>query len=322
MSLQIILLISRTSSSISFVSFRSLSLLDSATGYFLAQVLPNKEPLTSRPFTAFEREQSSTYRELVVLLEFYTSRVAESFRGHRIRHFTDNMAVFHIMLGGSRKEHLQEMAVQTYLACKFLDIDLEVVWKSRNDPDLVYADAGSRGPWLLHHEYTLDNKTKKFIVEKYKPTLDGMATADNCLVPRYFSPWHDSAAAGRDLFCQSLAGETVFLHPHPDLILKAVRYAERQKARGVICITAWQRHRHANTLFPGGHIPTWAKEILYIYPVFEKHKLQNVSSFDGHISSPCFLARFDFTINNDWSPQNTEESCLWPPSCSNCCDKM
>ena len=114
----------------------------------------------------------------------------------------------------------------------------------------------------------------------------------------------------------------IFLHPHPDLILKAVRYAERQKARGVICITAWQRHRHENTLFPGGHIPTWAKEILYIYPVFEKHKLQNVSSFDGHISSPCFLARFDFTINNDWSPQNTEESCLWPPSCSNCCDKM
>ena len=53
----------------------------------------------SRPFTAAESEESSTFKELTAVKETWTRiDVLEEFRGKTVGHFTDNKAVVYIMV--------------------------------------------------------------------------------------------------------------------------------------------------------------------------------------------------------------------------------
>ena len=114
-------------------------------------------------------EQSSTWRELFDLHQFYTSRRAEGFRGKTVLHLCDNVGVSSIIRKGSPKAVLEEMSRDIFLACRNLDIELIVNWESREAEVMTMADAGSRGPWLAHDEFQMDFQTYAYILSRYMP---------------------------------------------------------------------------------------------------------------------------------------------------------
>ena len=91
-------------------------------------------------------------------------------------HFCDNKGVRAIMAKGSPKDHLHKLAREILVACRSNFIHLTGQWKSRNDEKIVAVDLGSRGPWLLLEDFTLDAASFSFIFSKYNFTIDAMAS--------------------------------------------------------------------------------------------------------------------------------------------------
>ena len=93
-----------------------------AVGAYLGNIL-SETTLLSFPFSEEKAKGISTFRELLVLEIFYTSREAGGYAGKSILHYCDNRAVWHIMEKGSGKSHLQVLARRIFLACRELNME-------------------------------------------------------------------------------------------------------------------------------------------------------------------------------------------------------
>ena len=96
-------------------------------GFFTYKVGSN-DRVISRPFTAAESMESSTFRELTIVHEVWTdeSTLAE-FAGQTVGHYTDNNAVCNIMIGGPRQPKLQKLAMSIFLSLRKHNIVLTPV---------------------------------------------------------------------------------------------------------------------------------------------------------------------------------------------------
>ena len=175
----------------------------SAIGGYLGDIR-NNETLVSFPFSEEEMRGSSTLRELLVLYKFYVLGIISDLAGLYIVHYCDNKGVAAIMEKGSGKPHLHHLARQIKIACRNHNIVLTVEWKRRSEPEMVDADAGSRGPWLLCEDYSLDAGTMDFIREEYTFTCDAMASYRSRVVEKYFSIGFELEAFAVDFFAQHL----------------------------------------------------------------------------------------------------------------------
>ena len=194
----------------------------SGTGLYLYQEQPRRT-LLSQPLKDDDRKKSSTHRELMVFRNFYESKEAWALEGKTVTHYTDNRGTYYIVKGGSSHQELQELALQTFLACREKNIKLKVEWKRRSEEEMVDADEGSRGPWSEREEFTVDAATREVIMKKFLPELDCMATRQNRITERYFSLAREEEAEGKNLFAQKLGNEIHWLHPHPGQLLKCLR---------------------------------------------------------------------------------------------------
>ena len=194
----------------------------SGTGLYLYQENPRKT-LLSKPLGDEDQKKSSTFRELKVFRDFYTTKEAEALAGKVVTHHTDNRGTFFIVKNGSRMPELQDLALQIFLACRAKNIKLKVEWRRRTEEEMEDADEGSRGPWSLREEFTVDERSRDVILKKFRPDLDCMATRLNTLTTRYFSLAREEEAEGRNLFAQRLGDEIFWLHPHPGQLLKCLR---------------------------------------------------------------------------------------------------
>ena len=194
----------------------------SGIGLYLYQEKPRRT-LLSQPLKEEDQHKSSTHRELMVFRNYYWSEEAWALEGKTVTHHTDNRGTYYIVKFGSSKPELQELALQTFLACKEKNIKLKVEWKRRSELEMVDADEGSRGPWSEREEFTVDAATRELIREKFLPELDGMATWQNRITERYYSLAREEEAEGKNLFAQRLGNEIHWLHPHPGQLLKCLR---------------------------------------------------------------------------------------------------
>ena len=112
----------------------------------------------------------------MVFRNFYKSKEAWALEGKTVTHYTDNRGTYYIVKGGSSHQELQELALQTFLACREKNIKLKVEWKRRSDEEMEDADEGSRGPWSQREEFKVDSASRDVIMEKFLPDLDCMVT--------------------------------------------------------------------------------------------------------------------------------------------------
>ena len=258
----------------------------SGTGCYLALVSGVQETLVSKSFTQEQSFKSSTWREAFVIYSHYVSSPIadlERFRDSRIRHYTDNQGVARIFEVGSPNFELQKMAEEVYSICKSLNITLEFVWQRRDSDLMVRMDQGSRGPWGYHDEFTLDWETSQNVLQR-GITLDGFASFNNRLCQRYFSRSFEVESAGTDFFQQSIGlSEKVLIHPHPRMLIPALRHAARYGCKCVVVFHLWRTLASTFVILKGGHLPKLATNIHVCKP-----------NFKGGEKSPAFWGVREF----------------------------
>ncbi|CAH3181716.1 unnamed protein product [Porites lobata] len=102
---------------------------DFAFGGYLATL--GGEPVRGM-FSPADVDSSSTYRELKAV--FYVLKsYAVSLKHQRVKVFVDNMGASRILMVGSSKLHLQQIAVDIFSICLSFDISLDSQWLPREE---------------------------------------------------------------------------------------------------------------------------------------------------------------------------------------------
>ena len=122
----------------------------------------------SRPFSADESEESSTFKELTAIKDTWSRiDVLEEFRGKTVGHMTDSKAAVYILSGGSRNPRLQALSLSVFLTLRKYGITLIPIWKSRDSDIITRADLGSRD--FRSDDYSLDPVTFDYLKSKFGP---------------------------------------------------------------------------------------------------------------------------------------------------------
>ena len=263
----------------------------------------NFNVLVRQAFTTEERTTSSTHRELLALQFTYRHPIIEKLRGHSIVHLTDNQAVSEICAKGSKKPHLQKIALDIYKNCKDYKVTLEVLWRPRSHPLLVFADQGSKS--FDQSSYSLDFQSFGILVSVFDDvqiSVDCFAEAWNAKCAKYFSKLEDPRAAGTNFFSQFLwQHETYYAFPPPGLISATILHLHQFGVRGLLIIPYWPSCSFWTNVAPDGrHVASWGQQILRFRPSgwlwdsnIRSQTFQNPPSFD------IVVIKFDFSNVND-----------------------
>ena len=287
----------------------------SGCGLYLMQSSGVRRTLISESLSPEEVHTSSTLREILVFLRFYCSDQATRYRGQKLVHYTDNQAAASILVKGSRKVDLHNMAVQVYLACQAKGITLQPIWKRRNQEEMVVADMGSRGPWDHLSEFQLDFVTMRDILATQEFTLDAMASRLNAIVPRYFSRAMEVEALGHIFFAQEWGVEEhLWVNPPPQLFVKVLRKLLEQRAHGAAVFHLHPGYPGYSVFIEDGHLPrlvTWFK---VVRPAFVGDQL---AEYRGKQRFDSVIFGFDCSGDNPLSTNRYRSHCL-QDGCSRC----
>ena len=159
---------------------------DASNRGFFVYRMNSKQRLSSRPFTAAESEESSTFKELTAVHETWTNEdILVEFANNTVGHYTDNKAVTFILSGGSRNPRLQKLALEVFLALRKFHILLVPIWVSRENEIISWADWGSRD--FRSDDYSLDPVTMNSLTGKFGTfTVDCMDNSANAICRIYF----------------------------------------------------------------------------------------------------------------------------------------
>ena len=154
-------------------------------------------------WTAEEAKQSSTWRDLTAVL-CVLEAMANKLANARVRWFSDNQNVARILLVGSRKPHLQSVALRIFAlsVCSHIKIEPEWIPRQLN----VKADLLCRivdfDDWMLNPEVFmhLDKAWGPHTVERF-------ARFQNCQLPRFNSRCWNPDSEAVDAFTVDWRGE-------------------------------------------------------------------------------------------------------------------
>ena len=227
------------------------------------------ETVARRRFTGKEAMESSTFREILVLHDVYCSPDIGKFSNKRIRHLTDNKAVEFIFKAGSNKFRIHRMVVDIFLSCRSHGISLNGSWRSRDDPLLQIADAGSKD--FDGSSFSLDFDSFSVVLEAFSYvnlSVDAMAQFWNKKFPLYFSRRKDPAAMGHNFFAQKLSPDVgYYIFPPPHDIVAVLMHLRLYRASGVLILPMWPSNPFFNFVFPDGKHPgPWAVSLLKFRP--------------------------------------------------------
>lgn len=187
-------------------------------------------------FSPVERVQSSTWRELEAV-SFTLRSFAPLLQGRTVNWETDNQAVASITTKGSKKEHLQCLAVRIYFLCKRFDINLNINWIPRDKN--VVADEISK--FVDFDDWTTSTTFFRLLDSSWGPfTIDRFANHKNAKTPRYNALFWNPACEAVDAFTQDWDSENNWLVPPIFLIPRALRHAKACHAYGTLIAPLWE----------------------------------------------------------------------------------
>ena len=231
----------------------------------------------------FSRDQigtSSTNRELLAI-----KNCLQSFASH-IRHEaveirTDNKNAARIIEKGSRRPHLQDLAVHIFEICTQNDILLHPIWIPREQNQ--YADYLSK--LTDTDDWTIDNETFTYLCQEFGyPQFDRFADDLNCKTPRFNSLYYCPNSSGINAFAHDWSDVSLnWLCPPIKLISSTLRHMRLCHARGIILIPQWPSSYfwplfHNGTSF-GSFIKDYRIVDPYYYSSSEKCKFKGFLSF-------------------------------------------
>ena len=186
-------------------------------------------------WTTEEAKQSSTWRELTAVL-CVLEAMAKKLANARVRWFSDNQNVARILLVGSRKPHLQSIALKIFSLSVRSHIKIEPEWIPRQLN--VKADLLSRivdfDDWRLNPEVFIH------LDKAWGPhTVDRFASFQNCQLPRFNSRCWNPGSEAVDAFTVHWGGEVNWWCPPIPLVPRVIRHAQVCAAKGTLIVPCW-----------------------------------------------------------------------------------
>ena len=187
-------------------------------------------------FSIDEVGKSSTWRELEAVL-FSLESFAPLMYGRTVNWETDNQAVPTILAKGSRKKHLQELAVSAYFLCKRESINLNVSWIPRDENTV--ADEMSK--YVDYDDWKTSRGFFHLLNERWGPfTIDRFANHSNRKTLRYNALFWNPACEAVDAFTQDWSGELNWWVPPVNLIPRVLCHARACRASGTLIVPQWE----------------------------------------------------------------------------------
>ena len=200
--------------------------------------------------TTIQREQSSTDRELVAILQVLISFV-HKVRGTSVKLYTDSQAAYFILLNGcSSVMPLHRLAVRLFWFCTEHRVALDVYWIPREENQLADYLAGifDKDDWRLHTFFF------RMLDRLWGPHgIDRFASHLNNLCPVFNSAWWCPGCS--DVNCLSLIDWAKFnnwCNPPFRLIGQLLRVLSRQRAEATIIVPLWTKQHWWPLLVPDG----------------------------------------------------------------------
>ena len=243
-----------------------------------------------RMYTDVEVKKSSTHRELLAFHDFYLSDLAKNFANANIVHYTDET----ILSIGSRNVTLQPLVLDIFLAWKNLKIKSEVVYLTRNDTIIEFADMETKNFDI--HDFGLDFDNF-FILNSFFGDfdIDCFASKSNNKCIHYFSKFQDSKALGVNFFAQSLKRQNLYLFPHVHLIIPAILHMRKFSSTGCLVTLLWRSAVFWTFLCADGvHFNCYIRKVFSFCPNFVAGEYIRNTVFKGVQKFKTLALRVDF----------------------------
>ncbi len=187
-------------------------------------------------WTPDESKLSSTWRELqavALVLESIAPKLAHT----NIRWFTDNQNVVRIISVGSKKEHLQQVAMRIFSFCFANRVVLEAEWIPRRDNELAdyYSRVIDVDDWGIS-QCAFD----RCIDSCWGPhSVDRFASSYNTKLARINSRFWNPDTEAVDAFTVDWSGENNYLCPPVCLIARVLYHACACECTGTLIVPEW-----------------------------------------------------------------------------------
>jgi hypothetical protein len=186
-------------------------------------------------WTQNEAQQSSTWRELAAVLRVLTA-VAAKLLNVRVRWFTDNQNVARILLVGSKKPWLQEVALKVF--------SLSVQFQIKLEPEWIPRELNERADFLSriidYDDWQLNPVVSSELEEAWGPhSVDRFASFHNCQLPHFNSRCWNPGSEAVDAFTVDWRGENNWWCPPIGLLPRVIRHAQACEAQGSMVVPVW-----------------------------------------------------------------------------------
>ena len=200
-------------------------------------------------WSEYETSLSSTWRELKAV-SLVLASFATKLAGHRVKWFTDNQNVVHIVEAGSGKQHLQCIALNIFEMCFKHGIRLDIEWipRSLNDKADYISRIQDFDDWKVNPQLFA------LIDSLWGPhTVDCFAHIDNTQLPVFYSRFWCPGSTAVDAFTVNWVGEVNWWVPPLHLVGRAIRHAKACNAMGSLLVPAWKSAPFWPLLCPDGN---------------------------------------------------------------------
>lgn len=279
-------------------------------GFCVYNVDDNRELLFKRLFNDCEARKSSTYRELTAFYDFYMSDKVLKFKNLSILHYTDNKNCEIILTNGSRNVVLQQMILDIFIRWKELNLTVNVVYISRNDPIIEFADYESRTFDL--HDFSLDFDNFYLVSSLFGEfEIDCFASKANKKCVNYYSKFQDNDSLGMNFFAQKVPNCNLFVFPPIHLIIPALYHLQKCNSYGVLIVPKWISSYFWTFICDDGcHFNRFIKSVLVFSPKFVSGEFVLNSMFKGVKKFDTLALKFNFNISNAFSSQVHSKFCI------------
>ena len=256
-------------------------------GYFLHRL---GRTICQGRFTTEQVGTSSTNRELVAVKNCLQS-FAHLLRHEAVEIRTDNLSAARIIQKGSRRPHLQDLALQIFRLCTQNDILLHPIWIPREQNQ--YADYLSK--LTDTDDWSIDDETFSYLCQQFgHPDFDRFADDVNCKVPRFNSRFLCPNSSGVNAFAQNWSDAQLnWFCPPVKHICATLHHARLCEARGILHIPQWPSSHFWTLLHDGRSFQSFIKDYRILDP-FYTSTAENCQ-FKGFLSFHAIALLIDFS---------------------------
>ena len=242
-----------------------------------------------------EVETSSTFRELLAV-KYVLQSFSNILSSHCVQWLTDNTNVPKIITAGSRRHHLQELALNIYNICIIYSINLYPAWIPREQNKIADTISKEKDS----DNWGIDTETFQHIQSVYGCfSVDRFADNNNKKVENFNSKYFCPGSKTVNAFSTSWKNDFNWLCPPINLIGKTIKYLKMCNGKGVLFVPIWKSAYYWPLLTSNGQtFNSFIKHFLILDPYFINHARLSDSVFDGFATFYSLALLVDFSREN------------------------